>query len=411
MSRQVELICTGSELLNGSTLNRHPQELALRLVPLGAELARSTTVPDSTAEIGAAVREAMSRVDLVLISGGLGPTSDDLTRDAVAHVLGRRVVMDDATRTDIRGRYAQMKRKLTPAGERQAMVVEGAIVLRNRLGAAPGELLESEGKYLVLLPGPPAEFLVVLEDHVLPWLQGRLGPPERAREKVFLAAGLGESDIVDRFHSARFPPPGVQVAYCAILGRVEIRLSAPGATERLESASERIKALLGHHIYAEERVGMEEVVGGLLAEQRATVAVAESCTGGLLGHLLTSVSGSSAYFLGGIIAYADRIKVEQLGVSSDALERQGAVSEAVAREMAVGCRDRFGSDYALSVTGIAGPTGGTAEKPVGLVYVALATAEQTWVRRRRFPHDRYWVKEGSCISAMDMLRRRLTGAL
>jgi nicotinamide-nucleotide amidase len=406
----VELVSTGSELLSGRTVNRHAQVLGDRLSLIGLRLVRDTTVPDDRASIEEAVRSALRRVDLVVVSGGLGPTSDDVTRDALAAVFGARLVMDEGAHENIRARYARAGRAMNPSVERHALVLDCAAALPNSAGLAPGERIERDGKTVFLLPGPPREFLAVLTDHVIPWFSAHLKSVERPAVRLFEVCGLGESDIVTRLVPDGFPAPGVDVAYCAAPGRVEIRLSAPPtALDGLAASADSIRQKLGSHVFAEERVEMEEVIGRLLRDKKETVATAESCTGGLIGHRLTNVSGSSEYYLGGVVAYSNAAKIRDLGVISDALAAQGAVSAEVARQMAVGTRARFGADFGLSTTGIAGPTGGTSEKPVGLTYYAVADSAGCAVREHRFAGSRAVIKEWSSQMALDFLRRRLLG--
>ena len=320
--------------------------------------------------------------------------------------------MDSKALDTLQKRFQAMGRAVTEQQERQAKVLEGAVALLNPVGAAPGQRLELDGKVIFILPGPPLEFLAVLERHVLPFLREKGGALKPLVEKIFLVCDIGESDIVARFEKAGFPPPGIDVAYCATPGRIEVRLTSPDHDEGdVNRAAETARPILGDCIFAEERQEMEEVIGQLLRREKATLATAESCTGGLIGHRLTSVSGSSDYYLGGIVAYANEVKIRELSVSADALHRLGAVSEEVARQMAGGVRKRFNSDYGLSITGIAGPTGGTPEKPVGLVYAAVADKTRVWVRRRCFSSDRSVVKMWSSQMALDLLRHRLQGLL
>jgi nicotinamide-nucleotide amidase len=412
MRQEVELVSTGAELLNGRTVNRHAAVLGDYLRPLGMKLVRDTTVPDDIDLIEEAVSSALKRVDIVVVSGGLGPTSDDVTREAIAQLLNRRIVMDATALDALRKRFQAMGRAVTEQQERQAKVVEGAVALLNPVGAAPGQCLELESKIIFILPGPPREFLAVLEKRVLPCLQKKMGALKPLVEKIFLVCGIGESDIVARFEKEGFPPPGIDAAYCAAPGRLEVRLTSPDNDEgAVNRAAETVRPILGDCVFAEERQEMEEVVGQLLRREKATLATAESCTGGLVGHLITSVSGSSDYYLGGLVAYANEVKIRELSVNANALDRLGAVSEEVARQMARGVRERFNSDYGLSVTGIAGPTGGAPEKPLGLVYAAVADKTRVWARRHCFSGDRSSVKTWSSQMALDLLRRRLQGLL
>ncbi len=404
----LELVTTGSELLSGRTVNRHAQALGDALAPLGLRLVRDTTVPDDAAAIEDAVRGALARVDLVVVSGGLGPTSDDVTRDVLCAITGQTMVMNEEARQRIADRYARSGRALNPSVERHALVLDGAAVLQNSAGLAPGERVDVKGKTVFLLPGPPREFQSVLTEHVLPWLRAHAAvtPPD---QRIFQVCGIGESDIVTRLTPLGFPPPGLDdVAYCAQPGRVEIRLSAPPAAA-LETAAAQVRAGLGDHIFAEERIDLAAVVARLLGARTATLATAESCTGGLIGHRLTNLSGSSAWYLGGVVAYANASKVRDLGVPAATIAQYGAVSGETACAMAEGVRARFGSDFGLAVTGIAGPTGGTPEKPVGLVWLAVADAQGVTARKHRWSGSREVNKDWAAQYALDLLRRRLTG--
>ena len=412
MRWEVELVSTGAELLSGRTMNRHAAVLGDRLRPLGMKLVRDTTVPDDIGLIEEAVSSALKRVDVVVVSGGLGPTSDDVTREAVAHLLNRRIVMDATALDALRKRFQAMGRAVTEQQERQTKVLEGAVALLNPVGAAPGQRLELDGKVIFILPGPPREFLAVLEKRVLPFLREKAGALKPLVEKIFIVCDIGESDIVAIFEKAGFPPLGIDVAYCATPGSIEVRLtSADNDEDAVNRAAETARPLLGDCIFAEEQQEMEEVIGQLLRREKATLATAESCTGGLISHRITSVSGSSDYYLGGIVAYANEVKIRELNVNANVLNRFGAVSEEVARQMARGVRERFNSDYGLGVTGIAGPTGGTPEKPVGLIYAAIADNTRVWVRRRCFSSDRSTIKTWSSQMAFDLLRYRLQGLL
>lgn len=406
---RAELISTGDELLNGRSVNTHARRLGEALGELGIELARETTVPDDRAAIASAIREAWARTPLAFVTGGLGPTCDDLTREALSDVLNRPIVADPPSLERLRARYAAAGRSMTASRERQALVISGADVLSNSAGAAPGQQLEAPGgRLLFVLPGPPREFEAVLREHVIPRLRARL-PEARPRPRaLFMVCGPGESDIVDRLAAAEFDPGPLNLAYCAAPGALEVRLTgAPGEDEALARAAGRLRALLGDDIYAESRRDLAEVVGERLEAQLATLATAESCTGGGLGARLTSISGASGWYLGGVIAYANAVKIRELGVDETLLSASGAVSEPVARAMAEGIRRRFGADYGLAITGIAGPSGGTPEKPVGRVWMALAEAGNVIAVSRQFPGPRESVRQWGAQYALDLLRRRL----
>lgn len=405
----VELVSTGLELLTGRTVNTHAHTLARQLAPLGLRLLRDTTVPDDREVIRQAVAEALQRVNLVVVSGGLGPTSDDLTREAVADLAGVGLVMHEPSRQAIRDRYARVGRVLNDSVERHALVLEGAEVMMNPVGLAPGEDIRFQDQRIFLLPGPPHEFEAILAEHLVPRLAG-LAPAPPQEMRMFQICGIGESDLISRLGGNDFPGAGLEVAYCAGIGRVEVRLwGPPEKRAELDRVAGQLRAVAGPCVFAERPALMEEVVAEQLTGSGLTLATAESCTGGLVAHRLTNIAGSSAWFRGGVVAYANEAKVRDLGVSESILQTDGAVSAAVARAMAEGVRARFGTDLGLGITGIAGPGGGTAQKPVGLVYCAVADARGTDVKEHRFNGRRAIIKEWSAQMALDLVRRRLAG--
>ncbi len=408
--RCVELVSSGSELLDGRRLNTHARLLGGELERLGLRLVRDTTVPDDSAAMRETILSALQRVDLLFITGGLGPTSDDITREVVAEIASRKIVMHEPTREKNNEWLKRRNRTPNESFDRHALIVEGAAVLSNRAGLAPGERIELDGKTIVLLPGPPHELRAILDDHVIPWLRSCIGG-DLPLCRSFRFCGTGESDIAMRLASAGFSEVGLEVAYCARPGDVELRLIAsPSAREKFDQAIALVRKIFPSEIYSEtagEEIPLELVIGNLLREKKLTLATAESCTGGLIGHRITNVSGSSDYFRGGCVSYSNKIKIAQLGVAPETLAKFGAVSEAVAREMAEGVRRVFGADIGLSTTGIAGPTGGTAEKPVGLVFIAVADARGTVVREMRTGGEREYIKTVSAQSVFDLLRRRL----
>jgi len=404
----VEFIATGSELLIGRSLNTHVRRLAEALVPLGLQVARETTLPDDRSAIAAELRAALVRSQVVLVSGGLGPTCDDVTREAAADALGCALVEDAATLDRLRVRYLASGHELTPGRRRQALVLEGAAVLVNRVGSAPGQRADLEGgRVLFLLPGPPAEFQAMLEDHVTPWLRrhaGGLAPIVH----VWMVCGLVEGEIIERLKEVGFDPGPLELAYCASPGQLEVRLTAPPDHKAgMARAADLVRAALGEHAYSETREDLAAVVGRMLQHRGMTVAVAESCTGGLIGQKITSVPGSSAWFRGGVVAYANDLKTRLLEVPGELLAAHGAVSEPVARAMAEGARRRLDADFGISTTGVAGPDGGTPDKPVGLVWWAVADREGSRALSRRFFGDRATIREWAAQMALDALRRRL----
>lgn len=400
-----EFVATGHELLNGTTLNRHSQWLGNELRSIGWTLSREATVPDDFNAIGDAITAAFTRVDVVIVSGGLGPTSDDLCRDVAASLCRRAVIMHEPSRERIRALYAARGKPLNDMVENHALVVEGAHVLDNREGLAPGEYLEIRGKHLFLLPGPPREFHAVAHDHVLPWLKSK-GCAQTLRQQTFQIIGLGESDIAARLNKTRFPGLKVETAYCANPSHIFIRLREdPQSPSDFDHAIDIIRSEFPGDLFCESEKAVPQVIVDLLGRSRKTLAVAESCTGGMLGSMITSVAGSSAVFRGGIVAYHNELKEKMLHVSSEALKSHGAVSEPVARAMADGARMAAHADVGVGITGIAGPDGGTKEKPVGLVYVCASMPDQCLVRELHLPGDRAAIREAACMIAMDLVRR------
>lgn len=393
---RIELINTGSELLLGYTVNTHANYVAGQLAERGHRLTRQTTVGDDRAEMRAAVAEALSRSDIILITGGLGPTSDDFTRDVVAELLNRKLTHNPAIAEAIRERFRRRNREMPESVLVQALVPEGATVLENPNGTAPGLRLEHAGKQIYLLPGPPRELKPMFE---------KLDLPRRARLdcRVFKVARLPESIVEEAVAPVLKGLPGIELGYCARMGEVEVRILG----ENLDEAERRIRAALGENIFGGADDRLEEIVIKVLAGK--TLAVAESCTGGLIAHRLTNVSGASQVFLTGYVTYSNESKMRLLGVRETTLKAHGAVSEETCREMAEGARRQ--ADYALATTGIAGPTGGTAEKPVGLVYIGLATPTKTTVERHVFNFDRETFKQLVSQYALDALRREFWSAV
>jgi nicotinamide-nucleotide amidase len=394
MPARIELITTGSELLLGFTINSHVNYIARQLDTIGLRLDRQTTVGDQRTELRAAIAEALNRSEVILITGGLGPTADDCTRDVVAELLDRPLVRDETIAAAITERY---RKRGIPMPEQvfvQAQVPAGAQVLPNPNGTAPGLALDQAGKLVVLLPGPPRELKPMFGQYVLPVLEKNFAPKDRPLCRVFKVVGLAESIVEERIGGL----PDVELGFCAKMGEVEVRIIGRNLTE----AEQRIRTALGDHIYGTGDDRLEEIVVKVLAGK--TLAVAESCTGGLIAHRLTNVSGASNVFLTGLVTYSNESKIRLLGVREATLAKHGAVSEEVCREMAEGCRHRNGTDFALATTGIAGPTGGTPEKPVGLVYIGLATPTRTEIRRHILLFDRETFKFFASQYALDLLR-------
>ncbi|MBX3732382.1 MAG: competence/damage-inducible protein A [Verrucomicrobiae bacterium] len=418
----VELITTGSELLLGRVLNSHQQWLGRRLADLGHPVGRQVTVPDGAEEIGGAVQEALARAELVITTGGLGPTGDDLTRERIANLLGRRLIHNAAVAGQIREYFESRGRAMPPATRVEAMVPEGARVLVNHHGTAPGLVLEihpnpfrADGRaaWLVMLPGPPRELHPMFDDEFVPLWSGAFPPGDGFFTRTHRTTGLGESLMEDRLRIPFAPlvARGLELGYCARVGEVDVRFAArgPGAVTLVEEASGLLRRHAGELIYGTDDDTLESVVVRELAHRSLTVAVAESCTGGHVANRLTNIPGASAVFRAGYVTYANEAKESALGVPHACLAAQGAVSEPVARAMAEGARLRAGADFGLSLTGIAGPDGGSDDKPVGTVFIGLADARGTTVIRRNNRFDRETFKFASAQQALDVLRRRVCG--
>lgn len=408
---RIEIINTGSELLLGRILNTHQQWLCRKLSDLGYPVDRQVTVPDTGSSIQQAVRDALARADLILVTGGLGPTSDDRTRDLIADLLGRKLVHNQTVMDDINGFFARRQRATPAHTEVQALVPEGAIVLRNRCGTAPGLAISSGETWLIMLPGPPNELHPMFDEQVIPLLRSHLPLREPFLTRTLKTTGLGESVVENKIAGPlqALVDAGLEIGYCARPSEVDVRLSAQGTTagQLISQGEQIVRSLVGEYIFGANDEDLANVIIGLLTQKHHTLAVAESCTGGNLAHRLTNVPGASAVFLGGWITYQNAAKEKFLGVQAKTLAEHGAVSEQTAREMALGARTRMGADYALSVTGIAGPTGGTEAKPVGTVFIGLATPARVDVVQRFNPLDRETFKYVTTQQALELLRREL----
>jgi nicotinamide-nucleotide amidase len=401
-----ELVNTGTELLFGSVVNTHLAFLGQQLFSLGLRISRQTTVPDGYA-IRDAILEAAPRCQLILITGGLGPTTDDVTREIVAELTGRSLEYDETIFAKIRERFEKRGLKLTDPISRQAYVPKGAQVLPNDHGTAPGLYVPATAKlpHLILLPGPPRELRPMFDQYATPLIRTLVGTTDLTAA-VFKTVGLGESLAQELIGADLAAIEGLELGYCARIGELDLRLI--GFLESVLRGTQIVRARLSDHIVSEDGSELEAVVVRLLSQQGATIAVAESCTGGLLANRFTNVPGASAVFLEGNVTYSNAAKTRTLGVSTELLNRVGAVSKEVALAMAEGARARTGTTYALSTTGIAGPDGGTPEKPVGTVFVGLAAADgPSQVESLFFPTDRATFKQMVTQSALDLLRKRL----
>ncbi|MCK4546097.1 MAG: competence/damage-inducible protein A [Candidatus Eisenbacteria sp.] len=416
MDVRAEIITVGDELLTGFTVNTNAAVLGQKLLEVGVGPCWVTVVSDNEEEISSAVRRSVERADVVIVTGGLGPTADDRTREGVAAGAGRKLEL----RSDLLGRMRERWRARGPempeSNTRQAYIPQGAAAIENRVGTAPGFRMTCAGVDVFVIPGPPAEMRGMLEDAILPYLESRF--PDRIRKyRTLHTIGWPESGIAqvlsERLPGSLQADEQWSLAYLPHAGSVDLRIGASGSPDQvnrtLRGVARRIRRILGPVVYGTDGQTLESVVGSLLRTKGLSVAVAESCTGGLISHLLTNVPGSSGYFDRAVVAYSNRTKTSVLGVNPGTLRAHGAVSEEVAVEMAWGVRRLAGTRIGLSATGIAGPGGGTKAKPVGLVYVGLSVGRRACGFRFRFPGGRELVKRRSARAALNVLRLYLLG--
>jgi nicotinamide-nucleotide amidase len=410
---KAEILTIGDELLRGEIVDTNKSFLSERLVSIDVEPRFHASVRDDPDDMTDAFRRAAARADAVIVSGGLGPTRDDLTSEVLARAFGLRLVRNAAALDAIRGFFRSLGREMTENNAKQADFPAGAEVLANPIGTAPGFLLEAQGVPFFCLPGVPRELVKMMDEQVLPRLARRTGSGAVVRARLLRTFGTGES-MLDHELADVATSGGVSLGFRTAFPDNYLRPVARGrsaeeAEARLDRVCAQIRERLGAVVYGEGDETLPEVVGRLLRRAGRTLAVAESCTGGLIGAEITEVPGSSEWFLGGVVAYADRAKTSFLGVPEALLDRHGAVSDPVARAMAEGARERFGADYGLSTTGISGPSGGSPDKPVGLVHIALARPEGTSAERFVFPLDRHRHRRLTAQAALDWVRRAVLG--
>lgn len=406
---RAEIIAVGSELLTPYRLDTNSLFLTDQLTQIGVRVLYKAVVGDAHDEMLSTFRQAIDRADVIVSSGGLGPTDDDRTRQTVADLLGRKLVRDDGTLERIRERFRRFGRPMPEINLRQAMVIEGATVLPNPRGTAPGMWIESNGHILILLPGVPSELRALIETEVRPRL-ARLAGKERLYTRELRIVGLFESDVEQRVRPLYAAYPDTETTILASAGYIELHpriwsADPAYANARLEELVSRMALALGDHLVSTKGETLEQIVARDLTENHATIAVAESCTGGLLSERLTHLSGSSAYFFGGVVCYSNELKMSLVGVPAELIAAKGAVSSEVALALADGIRKRTGATLGLGVTGIAGPLGGTPEKPVGLVHIGIADERGPCERAFRFPGDRDRIRHFATQNALDAVRR------
>ena len=407
---QAEIISIGNELLSGLTVNSNASFISQQLFEIGIRVGWVQTVGDDAGAIRAALQTALDRSGVILLTGGLGPTHDDITKKVIADYFGSKMVMNPEILKEVEAKFARRGIPMPEINRLQAVVPDKAVLMANKVGTAPGMIFEQEGKFVFVMPGVPREMKWMMENSVVPFLKEKF-PKNRVQVNLFRTTGIPESTIFEKVEKELSGFSGYEIAFLPKFTGVDIRVIRQG--KDIEDGAkfvEFIKLLqkkIGRFIYATENLDLEAVVGKLLRERHLTISVAESLTGGLVQDKITQVSGSSAYFMGGIVSYSNESKMKLLGVKAESLEKYGAVSDTVAREMAVGVRSALGTDIGVSTTGIAGPTGATPQKPVGLVFVGLATSEKVVAKKFLFGQDRIINKQRSAQAALEMVRRAI----
>jgi len=403
-----EIITVGTELLLGQIVNTNAQYISQRLPEVGINVYYQNVVGDNPQRLKQCLNIALNRSDIIIMTGGLGPTKDDLTKETVAEVFGRKLVLHEETYEIIKAFFKNRNRPMTENNIKQAYLPEGSIIIKNKNGTAPGCIIESGDKIVIMLPGPPSEMRPMFDDTVMPYLWDKTDV--KLVSKYVKVFGIGESQVEDTIMDLVDNQSNPTIAPYAKEGQVMLRITArvnrgEQADELIDPVICEIRKRLGDAVYSTENKELEEVVADMLMENKLTISVAESCTGGLISKKLTDIPGISRVFMGGIVSYSNNLKESFLGVKAETLQKYGAVSSATAIEMANGIRERSGTDLGLAVTGIAGPDGGTPEKPVGLVYIALASKEGTHANEFRLWGDRNRIRNVASLHALDMVRR------
>lgn len=408
---KIEILTTGDEVMQGVIVDTNTAWIAERCHALGHDVVRHTSVGDDSQAIGEVLLSASKRAEVVIVTGGLGPTADDITVEAATRAFGIALVRDEAVLEEIRSVFARIGRPMSPSNEKQALIPEGARVLANRVGTAPGIQVRLGSAEFFFLPGVPKELFQIFDDAVMPWLSK--GSSSAMAERVLCCFGIPEASIDERLQGVDLCGARLsfRVRFPEILLKVVARADGVASAKGIaDAAAAAIRGRLGVVVYGEGETSLAAVVENLLADRGMTLAVAESCTGGALSSAITDVPGSSAVFERGVVCYSNRSKMELLGVSEETLRAHGAVSRETAMAMAEGVRRISGAAIGVAVTGIAGPGGGTPEKPVGTVHIALTTPEGTADHEFHFQRDRIWFKQAVAWTALDILRKYLLGS-
>lgn len=406
---KLDIISIGDELLIGQTLNTNAHWLSKELNLIGFQIRQHTTVSDEETAIISALNEALDKSDVVIITGGLGPTKDDLTLGILTAYFGGKLIINQDVYNDIEKLVTGRGYEMNELNKQQALVPDNAKVLRNKNGTAPGTWFEKDGKIVVSMPGVPYEMKSMTSNTVIPWLKEMFELPAIVHKMIY-TQGVPESQLAEKLEDWENNLPNtIKLAYLPSPGRVKLRLSSMGNNrQEIEAAInkeiEKIKTIIGENIFSLTEDELQVVIGNLLRKKNATLATAESCTGGYIAHLITQVAGASDYFKGAVVSYANETKINNLGVNADDIEQYGAVSKQVVEQMAIGARTKLNTNYSIATSGVAGPSGGTNEKPVGTVWIAVASEYGVISKAFQFGKERAINIERTAIAALGMLR-------
>lgn len=411
---KAEIITIGEEILSGQTVDTNSAFIARQLATVGVEVVWKTSVGDRTDDIAAAIKTAWQRAQVTICTGGLGPTTDDITKKAICVAFERKLVLHDEILQELERRFSARGARMPALVQNQALQPQGAELISNRIGSAVGIVFRDTDCYFVALPGVPAEMRVLMVEGVTPQLEAIPGR-EHVELRLIRTTGIFESGVSEMIGGLQPTTDDLRLAYLPDYRGVDLRVTGRGPDESavkrsVDELTNAIVARLGDYVFTVGEQTLPEIVGGLLLDRRLTISTAESCTGGFLAKMLTDISGSSGYFLGSVVAYSNDVKKKILKVPAKMLGTSGAVSSEVAEAMAAGVRKLTGSDFALSTTGIAGPTGATPDKPVGLVYIGLADSEGVQAHKLNLVGTRERVRERGCVMALDILRRKMLGS-
>ncbi len=410
---KAELITIGDELIYGHTIDTNAAFIGQKLAEIGVDLIYHTTVADNPERMINAISTAINRADVVLATGGLGPTHDDITKKVICKYYKRQLVFHEDVLAELEGKYAKIGIKMPPINQNQALLPQGASFLDNKIGSALGIVFDERGKLFVAMPGVPKEMKIMVTEELVPLLKKRIGD-EVIHHRRLNTVGIIESEIFERVKDLIDEKSSISIAFLPAAKGVTLRLTCSGkdietARQKIDKLERSFNERIGDYIYGHDDDTLPSVIGEMLVQSRSTLAVAESCTGGYLGKTLTDIPGASRYFLGGVISYSNDIKARVLGVPETTLEQYGAVSEQTAIAMAEGVRKLTGADYGISITGIAGPTGATPEKPIGLTFIGLANKNESFAKKYNAGPVRERNRERSAFYALDVLRRHIKG--